>query len=46
LLEVERALRRIASTPGADVAFWTPAALLALLAQEGKTFTEFKGSSS
>jgi 3-hydroxyacyl-CoA dehydrogenase len=46
LLEVERALRRIASTPGADVAFWTPAPLLARLAQEGKTFTEFKGSSS
>jgi 3-hydroxyacyl-CoA dehydrogenase len=46
LLEVERALRRLASTPGADVAFWTPAPLLARLAQEGKTFTEFKGSSS
>jgi 3-hydroxyacyl-CoA dehydrogenase len=46
LLEVERALRRIASIPGADVAFWTPAALLARLAREGRTFTEFKGSAS
>jgi 3-hydroxyacyl-CoA dehydrogenase len=46
LLEVDRALRHIASSPGADVAFWTPAPLLARLAQEGKTFTEFKGSSS
>ena len=25
LIQVERALRRIASSPGADVAFWTPA---------------------
>jgi 3-hydroxyacyl-CoA dehydrogenase len=46
LLEVERRLRRIASAPGADVAFWTPAPLLARLAQEGKTFTAFKGPSS
>jgi 3-hydroxyacyl-CoA dehydrogenase len=46
LLEVERASRRIASSPGADVAFWTPAPLLARLAREGRTFTEFKGSLS
>jgi len=26
--------------------FWTPAPLLARLAQEGKTFSEFKGSFS
>jgi 3-hydroxyacyl-CoA dehydrogenase len=46
LLEVERALRRIASSPGADVAFWTPAPLLTRLAREGETFSEYKGSSS
>jgi len=46
LLEVERALRRIASLPGADVAFWTPAPLLARLAQHGETFSAFKGSAS
>ena len=46
LIDVARALRRIASSPGADAAFWTPAPLLARLAQEGKTFSEFKGSSS
>jgi 3-hydroxyacyl-CoA dehydrogenase len=45
LIEVERTLRRIASSPGADAAFWTPAPLLARLAREGKTFSEFKGSS-
>jgi 3-hydroxyacyl-CoA dehydrogenase len=46
LPEVERVLRHIASFPGADVAFWTPAPLLARLAQDGKSFTAFKGSSS
>ena len=48
LIDVARALRRIASSPGADSGFWTPAPLLARLAQEGKTFSEFKfkGSSS
>jgi 3-hydroxyacyl-CoA dehydrogenase len=44
--EVARVLRRIASSPGADLAFWTPAPLLARLALEGKTFTEFKRSPS
>jgi 3-hydroxyacyl-CoA dehydrogenase len=46
LPEVARALRRIASAPGADTAFWTPAPLLARLAQESKTLSEFKGSTS
>jgi len=46
LLEVERALGRIASSPGADVVFWAPAPLLARLAREGKTFGEYKGSAS
>jgi 3-hydroxyacyl-CoA dehydrogenase len=46
LSEVTRVLRRIASSPGADVEFWTPAPLLERLALEGKTFAEFKGSSS
>jgi 3-hydroxyacyl-CoA dehydrogenase len=45
LSDVARALRRIAASPGADSVFWTPAPLLARLAQEGKTFSEFKGSS-
>ncbi|MGA2779726.1 MAG: 3-hydroxyacyl-CoA dehydrogenase NAD-binding domain-containing protein [Steroidobacteraceae bacterium] len=43
LIAVAHGLRRIASTPGADAAFWTPAPLLLRLAQEGKTFSEFKG---
>ncbi|MEO6409870.1 MAG: 3-hydroxyacyl-CoA dehydrogenase NAD-binding domain-containing protein [Burkholderiaceae bacterium] len=38
LANVARALRRIAAEPGADQAFWTPAPLLARLAEEGKTF--------
>jgi 3-hydroxyacyl-CoA dehydrogenase len=46
LAEVARALRRIASAPGADTAFWTPASLLVRLAQESKTFSEFKGPTS
>jgi 3-hydroxyacyl-CoA dehydrogenase len=46
LIDVARALRRMASSPGADREFWTPATLLARLAREGKTFSEFKGSSS
>src|SRR5271166_730742 len=45
LSSVARALRRIAALPGADAAFWTPAPLLVQLLQEGKTFSEFKGSS-
>ncbi len=45
LITVARALSRIAAH-GADAAFWRPAPLLARLAQEGKTFSEFRGSSS
>jgi 3-hydroxyacyl-CoA dehydrogenase len=44
LSEVARALRHIAAQPSADQTFWTPAPLLARLAQEGKTFSGFKGS--
>ncbi len=40
LSSVVRALRRIAAEPGADVAFWTPAALLVRLAEEGKGFDQ------
>ena len=46
LLTVARALSRIAAVPGAEAAFWTPASLLTRLAREGKTFSEFRGSSS
>jgi 3-hydroxyacyl-CoA dehydrogenase len=50
LSEVARALRRIADAPGAhaphaDKAFWTPAALLTRLAEDGKHFSEYKGPS-
>jgi len=41
---VARALRHIAAQPHADKAFWTPAPLLARLAQDGKTFSGYKGS--
>src|SRR3984885_1477507 len=46
LMTVARALSRIAAVQGADAAFWTPAPLLTRLAREGKTFSEFRGSSS
>jgi 3-hydroxyacyl-CoA dehydrogenase len=46
LITVARALRRIAAEQGADAAFWTPAPLLARLAQEGKTFSEFRRSAT
>ena len=42
--EVARALKGISEQPGADKAFWTPAPLLARLAQDGKTFSAHKGS--
>jgi 3-hydroxyacyl-CoA dehydrogenase len=45
LLTVARVLNRIAAVPGAEAAFWTPAPLLARLAQEGRTFSEFTRSS-
>ncbi|WP_119157154.1 3-hydroxyacyl-CoA dehydrogenase NAD-binding domain-containing protein [Caldimonas tepidiphila] len=38
LPNVVRSLRRIAAEPGANVAFWTPAPLLARLAEEGRGF--------
>jgi 3-hydroxyacyl-CoA dehydrogenase len=38
LIVVERAMREFAKNPNADAAFWQPAALLAKLAAEGKTF--------
>jgi 3-hydroxyacyl-CoA dehydrogenase len=41
---VARALRHIAVQPQADRSFWTPAPLLERLAQEGKTFSDYKGS--
>ncbi len=44
LSEVARALRHISAQPHADKAFWTPAPLLARLAQDGKTFSGYKGS--
>jgi 3-hydroxyacyl-CoA dehydrogenase len=44
LHEVARALRGIAAQPGSDSSAWTPAPLLARLAQEGQTFNGFKGS--
>jgi 3-hydroxyacyl-CoA dehydrogenase len=44
LSEVARALRHIAAQPNSDKAVWTPAPLLARLAQEGKTFSAYKGS--
>ena len=39
LREVVRAMARFAALPHADAAFWRPAALLARLADEGKSFT-------
>lgn len=44
LSEIARALTAISRQPRADQAFWTPAPLLARLAQEGKTFSSYKGS--
>jgi 3-hydroxyacyl-CoA dehydrogenase len=44
LSEVARAIRAIGEQPRADKAFWTPAPLLARLAQSGKTFSAYKGS--
>ncbi len=46
LITVARALSRIAAVDGADATFWTPAPLLARLAQAGKTFSEFRGFST
>ena len=46
LSEVARALTRIAAGAGAEAAFWKPAALLARLAEEGKTFSQHTGAAS
>jgi 3-hydroxyacyl-CoA dehydrogenase len=50
LSEVARVLRRIADSRGAqaphvDQAFWTPAALLVRLAEDGQHFSGYKGPS-
>jgi 3-hydroxyacyl-CoA dehydrogenase len=44
LSEVARSLKAIAEQSRADKALWTPAPLLARLAQDGKTFSAYKGS--
>jgi len=41
---VARGLERIAAQPGSDAAFWTPAPLLARLAQQGRTFNGPQGT--
>jgi len=46
LYDVERALARIAAEPGSDKSAWTPAPLLSRLAQQGQTFTAYKGQAS
>src|SRR3984957_2347997 len=43
LHDIARALKRIAAEPGSDKAFWTPAPLLTRLADQGQTFSGFKG---
>ena len=43
LHDVIRALERIAAQPQSDAAFWTPAPLLTRLAEQGQTFSGFKG---
>ena len=43
LHEIARALERIASQPGSDSSVWTPAPLLTRLAEQGQTFSGFKG---
>jgi 3-hydroxyacyl-CoA dehydrogenase len=44
LSEVARTLQQFASAPGADQELWKPAPLLARLANQGKTFSAYKGS--
>jgi 3-hydroxyacyl-CoA dehydrogenase len=43
LHDIALELRRIAAQPGSDAAFWTPAPLLTRLAEQGQTFSAFKG---
>jgi 3-hydroxyacyl-CoA dehydrogenase len=44
LHDVARALTRIAAQPGSDSSVWTPAPLLTRLADQGQTFSGYKGS--
>ena len=44
LHDVARALEGIAAQPGSDSSVWTPAPLLTRLAQQGQTFSGYKGS--
>src|ERR1700723_1729162 len=44
LHDVARALEGIAAQPGSDPSVWTPAPLLTRLAQQGRTFSQYKGS--
>src|ERR1700722_2025562 len=44
LHDIVRALNGIAAQPGSDADVWTPAPLLVRLAQQGRTFSELKGS--
>jgi 3-hydroxyacyl-CoA dehydrogenase len=44
LHDIARALESIAAQPGSDLGVWTPAPLLARLAQQGQTFSGFKGT--
>jgi 3-hydroxyacyl-CoA dehydrogenase len=46
LSEVARDLKRIAATAGAEADFWQPAALLARLAAEGKSFSQHTGAAA
>jgi 3-hydroxyacyl-CoA dehydrogenase len=43
LNDIVRVLKRIAAEPGSDSGAWTPAPLLTRLAQQGQTFSAFKG---
>jgi 3-hydroxyacyl-CoA dehydrogenase len=43
LHDIARALKRIAAQPGSDSGAWTPAPLLTRLAEQGQTFSAFKG---
>jgi 3-hydroxyacyl-CoA dehydrogenase len=43
LHDIARALKRIAAQPGSDSGVWTPAPLLTRLAEQGQTFSAFKG---
>jgi 3-hydroxyacyl-CoA dehydrogenase len=43
---IARTLKRIAEHPGNDALFWTPAPLLERLAEQDKTFSGYKGSTS